>query len=44
MWDDLITRIEFRFDTAENDAFLDDAGTPTQNQPSLTLGLVYELN
>lgn len=44
MWEDLITRIEFRFDTAESDAFLDDEGTPTQNQPSLTVGMVYELN
>jgi uncharacterized protein YndB with AHSA1/START domain len=29
---------------AETDIFIDDEGTPTQNQPSLTLGLVYELN
>jgi len=41
---DLIARIEFRFDTTENDYFFDDSGSPTQNQPSLTVGLVYELN
>jgi hypothetical protein len=41
---DLIARFEFRFDTTENDFFFDDEGTLTQNQPSLTLGLVYQLN
>ncbi len=41
---DLIARFEFRFDTTENDFFVDDEGTPTQNQPSLTLGLVYNFN
>jgi len=44
LWNDLVTRVEFRFDTVENDFFIDDEGTPTQNQPSLTLGIVYELN
>jgi len=41
---DLSARIEFRFDTVEEDFFVDDEGGPTQNQPSLTLGLVYGLN
>jgi hypothetical protein len=41
---DLIARFEFRFDTTENDFFVDDEGTPSQNQPGLTLGLVYNFN
>jgi hypothetical protein len=41
---DLTARIEFRFDTTENDFFFDDQGDPTQNQSSLTLGLVYNFN
>ncbi len=40
---DLIARFEFRFDTAENDFFTDADGDPSQNQFSLTAGLVYEL-
>ena len=42
--DDLLARLEFRFDTTENDFFIDDEGSPTENQTSLTLGLVYGLN
>lgn len=41
---DLLARFEFRFDTTENDFFIDDEGTPTENQASLTLGLVYALD
>jgi hypothetical protein len=41
---DLSARIEFRFDTAEDDFFIDDEGDFTQNQPSLTLGVVYALD
>jgi hypothetical protein len=41
---DLLARIEFRFDTTENDFFVDDEGAPTENQAGLTVGLVYGLN
>ena len=43
-WNDLIARFEFRFDTVENDFFVDADGDPTENQSSLTLGLVYPLS
>jgi hypothetical protein len=43
VFEDLIARFEFRFDTAENDRFTDADGNPTQNQFSLTAGFVYEL-
>ena len=42
--DDLLARVEFRFDTTEEDFFFDDEGMPTENQGTLTLGLVYQLN
>jgi hypothetical protein len=42
LYDDLIARLEFRFDTAENDFFADADGDPTQNQFTLTAGMVYE--
>jgi hypothetical protein len=41
---DLIARFEFRFDTTENDFFVDSDGDPSQNQASLTAGLVYNFN
>jgi hypothetical protein len=47
VFEDLIARFEFRFDTAEDDFFNDVDGDPpfpnTQNQFSLTAGFVYEL-
>ena len=41
---DLLARFEFRFDTADADLFIDDEGTLTENQASLTLGVVYQLD
>jgi hypothetical protein len=43
VFEDLIARFEFRFDTTENDFFVDADGDPSQNQFSLTAGFVYEL-
>jgi len=43
LFEDLIARFEFRFDTTENDFFIDADGDPSQNQFSLTAGFVYEL-
>jgi len=43
VFEDLIARFEFRFDTTENDFFTDADGDPSQNQFSLTAGFVYEL-
>jgi hypothetical protein len=46
VYEDLIARFEFRFDTSENDFFIDEGDTPpalSQNQFSLTAGFVYEL-
>ena len=46
VFEDLIARFEFRFDTAEDDFFFDAGAEPpelSQNQFSLTAGFVYEL-
>jgi hypothetical protein len=43
LFQDLVGRFEFRFDTTENDFFTDGDGNPTQNQFTLTAGLVYQL-
>jgi hypothetical protein len=46
IFEDLIARFEFRFDTTEDDYFLDLGDTPpvlSQNQFMLTAGFVYEL-
>ncbi len=43
VFEDLIARFEFRFDTSENDFFVDADGDPSQNQFSLTAGFVYQL-
>jgi hypothetical protein len=43
-FDDLIARIEGRIDLSENDVFTDADLNPTGSQPSVTVGLVYELN
>lgn len=45
VFEDLIARFEFRFDITDNNTVFTDAdGNPTENQPSIGLGLVYELN
>jgi hypothetical protein len=41
---DLLARFEFRFDTTENDFFFTDEGDLSENQASLTFGVVYRLN
>lgn len=41
---DLMARIELRVDKTESDQFIDVDGDPKSTQPSLILGLVYELN
>jgi hypothetical protein len=44
LFGDLITRIEGRIDMLENEFFTDADGDPTDSQPSITVGMVYELN
>lgn len=40
----LIARVDVRLDRTESDSFVKSDGSRTQNQPSLTLGLVYTLD
>jgi len=43
LYDDLIARLELRFDTTDDNTIFTDAdGDPTQNQLTLTAGMVYE--
>lgn len=41
--DDLIARIEFRLDKTDSDQFAKDDGTFSNTQPSLTVGMVYDM-
>ena len=41
--EDLITRFEFRLDKTESDMFAKDDGSFANTQPSVTVGLVYQM-